>query len=84
MNNEIRMSVSSMTRNDDQKGVYVQFTDNDKRAEFMVPECKIIRNEGFTTDELKQLNDYVKSEQDYIYSLAKTVDPLKTFLKERV
>lgn len=37
MNSEIRMSVSSMTRNDDKKGVYVLFSDGDKSAEFIVP-----------------------------------------------
>lgn len=82
MNSEVRMSVSSMTRNEDQKGVYVLFTDNDKTAEFVVPECKIICNKGFDEEELKQLSDYVKNEQDYIFSLAKTVNPLRAFMGE--
>ncbi len=100
MNSEIKMSVSSMTRSDDKKGVYVLFTDGDKSAEFMIgseksgnhtgmdghltstssPGCKVINNKGFDKEELKQLLDYVDNEQDYIFSLAKTVNPMKAFM----
>lgn len=76
------MSVSSMTRSEDKKGVYVLFTDGNKSAEFIVPEGKIVRKNGFSEDELKQLKEYVQNEQDYIFSLAKTVNPLKAFLGE--
>ena len=82
MNNEIKMSVSSMTRSEDKKGVYVLFTDGNKSAEFIVPEGKIVRKNGFSEDELKQLKEYVQNEQDYIFSLAKTVNPLKAVLGE--
>lgn len=80
MNSEIKMSVSSIMRNDETKGVYVLFTDNDKTAEFLVPECKVINNSGFCEDELKQLTEYLRNEQDYIFSLAKTVDPIRAFM----
>ena len=80
MNSEIKMSVSSMTRSDDKKGVYVLFSDGDKSAEFVVPGCKVINNKGFDEEELKQLRDYVDNEQDYIFSLAKTVNPMKAFM----
>lgn len=80
MNSEIKMSVSSVTRSDDKKGVYVLFTDGDKSAEFVVPGCKAINNKGFDEEELKQLRDYVDNEQDYIFSLAKTVNPMKAFM----
>ena len=82
MNGEVRMSVSSMTRNDDKKGVYVLFSDGDKSAEFVVPGCKVINNKGFDEEELKQLRDYVDNEQDYIFSLAKTVKPMRAFMGE--
>ena len=63
MNSEIKMSVSSMTRSDDKKGVYVLFSDGDKSAEFVLPGCKVINNKGFDAEELKQLRDYVDNEQ---------------------
>lgn len=86
MNSEIKMSVSSVTRSDDKKGVYVLFTDGDKSAEFVIGseesgyKCKVINNKGFDEEELKQLRDYVDNEQDYIFSLAKTVNPMKAFM----
>ncbi len=84
MNSEVKMSVSSMMRNDDKKGVYVLFTDKDKSAEFVVPGCKVISNKGFSADELKQLRDYIDNEQDYIFSLSKTVNPMKAFMSEKI
>lgn len=84
MNSEVKMSVSSMTHNGDKKGVYVLFTDKDKEAEFVVPGCKVISNKGFDEEELKQLCDYVNSEQDYIFSLSKTVNPMKAFMSGKV
>ena len=77
-------------RNDDNKGVYVQFSDGKKTAEFMIGTgetkskcvhgCKVINNNGFDEEELKQLRNYIDNEQDYIFSLAKTVNPMKAFM----
>lgn len=82
MNSEVRMSVSAMTRKDGNKGVYVLFTDREKTAEFVLPGCKIIRNQGFSEDELQQLSAYVDGEQDAIYAMAKTVNPLKALMED--
>ena len=80
MNSEIKMSVSSMTRNKDNKAVYVLFQDGEKTAEFTLPECKLLSNKGFTTEEINQLKDYVNNEQDSIYALARQVNPIKAFM----
>ena len=80
MSNEIKMSVSSMTRTKDSKAVYVMFSDNEKTAEFSLPGLKIVSNKGFTDEEIDQLKDYIDNEQDYIYALAKQVNPMKAFM----
>ncbi len=80
MNPEIKMSVSAMTRTDNKKAVYVLFTDDRKSAEFAIPECKLIRNDGFAADEIDQLMQYVKNEQDSILDVAKGINPLKAFM----
>ena len=80
MNSEITMSVSSMTRTRDSKAVYVLFQDGQKSAEISLPECKLISNKGFSDEEISQLSDYVQNEQDGIYDMAKTVNPMKAFL----
>lgn len=82
MNESISMSVSSMTRNGEEKAIYILFTDGDKTAEFTMPEVKAISNSGFTREEMGKLREYVENEQDYIYSIAKKVDPMKNFLGE--
>ncbi|MBO4376637.1 MAG: hypothetical protein IKY04_04665 [Lachnospiraceae bacterium] len=80
MNEEIKMSVSSMTRKDDNKAIYVMFEDGAKKAEFVLPEGKLLNNEGFTDEETAQLKDYVLNSQDEIYSVAKKVNPMKGFM----
>ena len=83
MNSEIKMSVSSMTRTKDKKSIYVMFQNGEKVAEFSIPGCKVISNKGFNQEELKQLKDYVDNEQDYIFSIAKKVNPMKGFLGKK-
>ncbi len=84
MNQEIRMSVSSMTRSGEKKGVYVLFQDGEKMAELLVPGCEVIYNKGFDGEELKQLKDYGEQEIDSILALAKQVNPIKAFLDSPV
>lgn len=80
MNESIKMSVSSMTRHGEDKAIYVLFTDEEKSVEFKLPDYKILNNKGFTVEELHMLKDYVESEYDRIYQIAKEVDPIKSFL----
>ena len=75
MNNEIRMSVSSMTRKDDKKAIYVMFQDGKKSAEFEVPEIKLLSNDGFSDEEINQLKEYMANSLDDIYEVAKKVNP---------
>ena len=80
MNNEISMTVSTMTRHGDDKAIYVVFTDGAKSAEFVVPEDRLLKNNGFSEEELASLTDYVVNEHDTIYSIAKKINPMKSFL----
>ena len=80
MNTEISMTVSTMTRQGDDKAIYVVFTDGDKSAEFVVPEDRLLKNNGFSEEEIASLTDYVVNEHDSIYSIAKKINPMKSFL----
>lgn len=84
MHNEIKMSVSSMTRRGDKKAVYVLFTDGDNCAEFSLPGSSLLSSRGFTEEEIKQLKEYIDNEQDYLFSLAKEVNPLRGFMGESI
>lgn len=80
MNTEINMTVSTMTRHGDDKAIYVMFTDGAKSAEFAVPEDRLVRNEGFSDEEIAQLTDYITNEHDSIFAIAKKVNPMKNLL----
>jgi len=83
MNSEITMCVSSLTRTKDDKAIYVLFTDKERSAEISLPELKVLSNNGFSVDELKKLIEYVDGQRDYIYSIAKKVDPMKAFMGKK-
>ncbi|MCR5590019.1 MAG: hypothetical protein K6F73_00655 [Lachnospiraceae bacterium] len=80
MNSEIRMSVSTMTRTKDKKAVYVLFQDGKKSAEISLPGLEVVSNNGFDEEEISQLLDYAKNEQDKIFDIAKQINPMKSFL----
>ena len=80
MNKDIKMSVSSMTRNKDKKAIYVFFQDGDKTAEYTLPGCELVKNKGFSDDDIRQLKDYINNEQDTIFAMAKQVNPLKAMM----
>lgn len=80
MNKDIKMSVSSMTRNKDKKAVYVFFQDGEKTAEFTLPGCELVKNNGFSDDDIRHLKDYIDNEQDTIFAMAKQVNPIKAIM----
>lgn len=71
-----------MTRNGQDKAIYVLFSDEEKSAEFKIPECKLLRNKGFSDEEISQLLQYVNNEQDSIFKIAKEINPMKAFMKD--
>lgn len=81
MNEEIRMSVSSLIRKDRDKSVYVLFSDGAKSAEFVVPTGKLLRNDGFTQEDIRKLQEYLANEETVIYDMAKDINPIKGFMK---
>ena len=64
MAGEMNMTVSEIFRTDNgDKYVFVKFEDGKKFAEGKVPDCKIVKQEGFTDAEVILLEQYMKNEQ---------------------
>ena len=62
MSRELKMSVSAVCTKDEKQYAYVSFSDENRVAEGKIPECIIISNQGFTEDEVVQLEDYMRRE----------------------
>ena len=79
---ELKMTISGIVPKDGRKHIYVVFEDGSRRAEGSVPDCVIEQNIGFTEDEVKLLELYMKQNLDLIREHAKLINPIKAFMKE--
>ena len=77
------MSVSSVTQTKGRKAIYVMFEDGTRKAEFVLPECALVSNAGFSGEEISALKDYADREKESIYRLAKNVDVMDAFMKKK-
>ena len=78
---ELKMTVSGIVPKDGRKNIYVVFEDGKRKAEGCVPDCVITSQQGFTEDEIKMLELYMKQQQDQIRDLAKEINPIKALMK---
>lgn len=78
----MNMLVSGITVKGDKKIAYVCFEENSRIAEGIIPDCKIIRNTGFSEDEVNQLEIYMQNNLVMLKKQAAGVDPMKAFLED--
>ena len=83
MNENIQMSVSSIVSKDNEKRIYVQFSDGEKIAEAVLPQGKIIYNKGFSEEETAVLQAYIKSEEKSITETAKGINPMTAIMRNK-
>ncbi len=81
MKDTVKMSVSQVFARNGEKYAFVTFTDGAKNAEGKIPECKIISNNGFTGEEVGQLEDYMDRELANLKKMAAGVDVMRAFMK---
>ena len=62
MSQEVKMSVSPVCTKEDKQYAFVSFSDEERTAEGRIPECTIISNQGFSKEEVRQLEDYMRRE----------------------
>ena len=74
------MSVSPVCVKDGAKYAYVSFTDGIRSAEGKIPECIIIRNDGFSAEEITQLEDYMRRERTNLKKMAAGINVMSSFL----
>jgi hypothetical protein len=76
---QMNMLVSSLVGKGEHKRICVYFSDKDKYAEGSIPDCKITSSKGFSQDEIKEIEDYLKENKDHIIEEARKVNPMKAF-----
>ena len=79
---ELKMTISGIVPKDGRKNIYVVFEDGNRKAEGSVPDCIIEKNTGFTEEEVKMLELYLKQNLDMIREHAKYINPIKALMKD--
>lgn len=79
---ELQMQVSQICNKDGKKIAYVTFSDGVRRAEGQIPECVVIKNDGFNKAEILQLEDYMEKELPTLKKMASSVNLLDAFMKK--
>lgn len=82
MNSEMKINVSPVTRLGDKRVAYVLFTDGDSGAEFIIPGGELLNSKGFDEKELVEMKEYLDNEQDHLFSVAKELNPMRSFMRD--
>lgn len=77
---EVTMLVSCGLVKDGRKIVRVSFLRGKAFAEGLLPDGMIERAEGFTTDEVQKLENYLRANRKEILEQAKGIDPLRNWM----
>ena len=81
MDDELKMSVSPICAKDGEKYAFVSFTDGARTAEGKIPDCKIIFSNGFSAEEVEQLEIYMKQELSQLKRMAAGIRLIDAFMK---
>jgi hypothetical protein len=77
---ELNMSVSAVCNNDKgEKYAFVTFTDGVRTAEGRIPDCKLLKNDGFAEIEVQQLEKYMSEHLSELKKMAAGIDIFSAF-----
>lgn len=79
---ELTMTVSAVCTHNGEKLAYVTFSDSKRSAEGVIPDCKITKSNGFTDEEVGQLELYLKMNLGELKKQAAGVNPIRAMMKE--
>lgn len=77
---ELNMSVSAVCQTEKgEKYAFVTFSDGVRTAEGRIPECKLLRNDGFAVIEVQQLEKYMQEHLPELKKMAAGIDIFSAF-----
>ncbi len=79
---ELTMQVSGICRKDGKKFAFVTFSDGERSAEGMIPDCRILNQTGFEEDEICRLELFMKMNLDKLKRKAASIDPVRAMMKD--
>lgn len=77
---EVTMLISCGVMKGDRKIVRVSFQRGKSYAEGLLPDGVIERSEGFTGEEVRKLENYLRASRKEILEKAKSIDPLRNWM----
>ena len=77
---EVRLTHSGIFTKDGRRCVSVRFERGRDVAEAILPACRVTKNEGFTDEEVRGLEQYLESKNDEIFAKAKEINPIRGIL----
>ena len=81
MGDSVDIIVSGIFSRDGKQCACVSFTDGEKNAEGLIPDCVITKNKGFTRDETSQLEAYMKRELAALKKAASGINVVKALME---
>ena len=79
---EVRLTHSGIFAKDGRRCVSVRFERGRDVAEAVLPACRVTKNEGFTDEEVRGLEQYLESKNDEIFAKAKEINPNGIYIFE--
>ncbi len=78
----MNMQVSGVCSRGDEKVAYVLFEEETRSAEGVIPECKIVRNKGFSDEEVSRLEEYMRENLGMLKRHAVGINPITALMKD--
>jgi len=78
----MNMIISGVSEHEGKKRAFVRFEEGNIYAEGIIPDCKINKNNGFTDDEVNQLELYMRENLEMLKRNAATNNPLRAMMRE--
>ena len=77
---ELTLQVSGISVKDGKKTACVRFTGNGCYAEGYIPDCVITASDGFSAEEIKGLEDYLRANLSSLKQKAAGINPLNAIM----
>lgn len=77
----MQLLISGVSTKEDKMIAHILFKDGKNYAEGTIPDCRITKQEGFTDDEVSQLEDYLRANLTSLKKEAAKINPIKAMMK---